>query len=239
MTLDHRTAMELAAVEYDRLGDLLAELDDAEWAKHVPDCPAWDVRQLVSHVVGGMEANASIATNVSQLVRSRKYPGELPDKISALQVDERSDVTPAPLLARYREVAPKAVKGRRRLPAPLRRWARIRAGGWWGTEWWPLGYLTDTIYTRDTWMHRVDISRTTGRDLVLTADHDGRLVADVVDDWAGRHGLPYTLTLTGPAGGRWSSGDGGEEIEIDAVEFCRTVAAREPGTGLLSEGVPF
>ena len=38
------------------------------------------------------------------------------------------------------------------------------------------------ILTRDTWMHRVDISRATGRDLVLTAEHDGRIVADVVDE---------------------------------------------------------
>ena len=48
-------------------------------------------------------------------------------------------------------------------------------------------------------------------DPVLTADHDGVIVADVVAEWARRHGQPYQLKLTGPAGGSWTSGTGGEE----------------------------
>jgi hypothetical protein len=66
--------------------------------------------------------------------------------------------------------------------------------------------------------------------LVLTADHDGVIVADIVAEWARRHGQPYRLELTGPAGGNWSSGIGGEEIVMDAVDFCRIVAGR-PGSG--------
>jgi hypothetical protein len=88
-------------------------------------------------------------------------------------------------------------------------------------------------------MHRVDASRATGRDLVLSAEHDGRIVADVVAEWARRHGQPFTLTLTGPAGGTFRSGDGGEVLELDAVEFCRTLAGRVEGTGLLATIVPF
>ena len=67
-------------------------------------------------------------------------------------------------------------------------------------EKWALGYLIDTIYLRDLWMHRVDAAHVTGRDLVLAQDHDGRIVADVVAEWARRHGQPFTLTLTGRAG---------------------------------------
>ena len=63
---------------------------------------------------------------------------------------------------------------------------------------------------------------------MLTADHDGVIVADVVLEWARRHGRPYRLELTGPAGGSWSSGTGGEEIVMDAADFCRVVAGR-PG----------
>ncbi|MDX1382582.1 MAG: hypothetical protein R3190_03005, partial [Thermoanaerobaculia bacterium] len=44
--------------------------------------------------------------------------------------------------------------------------------------------LFDTILTRDTWMHRTDLAEATGRPLELTADHDGRIVADVVAEWA-------------------------------------------------------
>ncbi len=78
-----------------------------------------------------------------------------------------------------------------------------------------------------------------GRELVLTPDHDGRLVADVVTEWARVHGQPYRLTLTGPAGGTWSTGTGGEEITLDAIEFCRIASGRARGEGLLAHEVPF
>jgi hypothetical protein len=106
-------------------------------------------------------------------------------------------------------------------------------------ETWRMGYLLDTILTRDPWMHRVDIARATGRDLVLTADHDGRIVADVVAEWARRHGRPVTLILTGAAGGEFVAGGGGERITIDAIEFCRALSGRAPGAGLLTQEVPF
>ena len=34
---------------------------------------------------------------------------------------------------------------------------------------WTVGYLTDVILTRDTWMHRSDIAAAAGRQLTLTA----------------------------------------------------------------------
>jgi hypothetical protein len=88
-------------------------------------------------------------------------------------------------------------------------------------------------------MHRVDISRAAGAELVLTPEHDGILISDVVSEWAARHGEPYTLHLTGPAGGQWTRGRGGPEIELDAVEFARILSGRTSGTGLLSTPVPF
>ena len=106
-------------------------------------------------------------------------------------------------------------------------------------ERWRFGYLVDTIFTRDTWLHRLDISRATGRDMQLSADHDGRLVADVVAEWARRHGQAFTLTLTGPAGGRWHVGAGGETLELDALDFCWSVGSRQQGSGLLATVVPF
>jgi hypothetical protein len=111
-------------------------------------------------------------------------------------------------------------------------------------EKWSIGYLTDVILTRDPWMHRLDLARATGQDLVLTADHDGVLVADVVAEWARRHGHPYQLELTGPAGGSWTSGTGGEEIVMDAADFCRVLSGRPgsdagPPRGLLATQVPF
>jgi len=106
-------------------------------------------------------------------------------------------------------------------------------------ELWSLGYLLDVILTRDPWMHRMDLARATGTSPVLTADQDGVLVADVVAEWAQRHGRPYDLTLTGAAGGHWEHGSGGETITMDAIEFCRVLSGRGSGSGLLSTSVPF
>jgi len=86
-------------------------------------------------------------------------------------------------------------------------------------------------------MHRLDICAATGLDPQPIAEHDGRLVDDIVHEWAERHAQPYTLELTGPAGGTW--GTGGERITLDALEFCRTVSGRGDATGLLATAVPF
>ena len=112
------------------------------------------------------------------------------------------------------------------------------------SETWSVGYLTDVIFTRDPWMHRLDLTRATAQAPVLTADHDGVIVADAVREWARRHGRPYHLRLTGPAGGNWSSGAGGEEIVMDAADFCRVISGRPASdigqpVGLLATQVPF
>ena len=102
----------------------------------------------------------------------------------------------------------------------------------------PLAYLFDVGFTRDVWMHRVDIAHAIGYGLDLDADHDGRLMEDYVAEWASVYDTPFTLHLTGPAGGSFRHGDGGEVVTIDAVEFLRTLAEREHGTGLLSNPLP-
>jgi hypothetical protein len=99
--------------------------------------------------------------------------------------------------------------------------------------------LLDVIYTRDTWMHRIDLTRAVGRRMHTTADHDGRIIADVVADWSRRHRQPFTLQLTGPAGGTFTAAAGGPPVTLDAIEFARTVSGREQGHGLLATQVPF
>ena len=60
-------------------------------------------------------------------------------------------------------------------------------------------------------------------------------------EWAGSHAAGYDLTLTGPAGGHWSSGTCGPEgeVQVDAVEFARVLSGRAPGDGVLAVRVPF
>jgi uncharacterized protein (TIGR03083 family) len=237
--LGHREAMILAATEFDRMTAQLRALAPADWARPTA-CGLWDVRAMAAHVLGMAEAQASVRQFAHDFrAAGKRSGGKMIDEMTATQVRERSAMTPAAITSRLAAVAPKAVRARRRTPA-LMRWAvRIKNDPPFDAERWRYGYLVDTIFTRDTWMHRLDVSRATGRPMELTAGHDGRLVADVVGDWARRHAQPFTLTLTGPAGGQWRAGDGGEHLRLDALDFCWTLAGREHGAGLLATEVPF
>jgi uncharacterized protein (TIGR03083 family) len=238
--IDHDEAIRLAATEYGRFLALLRKLGPEDWGKPT-DCDRWDVRAVGLHVLGAMEANASVREMVHQMRLGAKVGKEIGgsslDGENEVQVRERASLTGDELVERFAAAVPRAVRGRRRFPRPLRGLKVTMPPPWGGKR--TLGWLNDIVYTRDTWMHRVDLSRATGGDLVLTPDHDGRILADVVADWARLHGRPFDLVLTGPAGGRYRSGDGGERIDLDAVEFCRTIAGRRTGAGLLTTEVPF
>lgn len=238
----HREAMSLAAFEYDQFVALLRQLTLDDWSCPT-ECTLWDVKALVAHNLGNMEANASFPQMVHQLrvaTKRAKATGNLMiDEMTALQVGERDHLTGSELVSRVEGVVHKALKGRRKLPGPMRRWVRVPAPP-------PLlsirlGYLVDNIYTRDVWMHRVDISRATGREMVLQSGHDGRVVSTIVCDWASQHGQSYDLVLEGPAGGVFRRGGDGEHHRLDAVEFCRIVSGRndDAAHGLLATKVLF
>ncbi|MFR9805240.1 maleylpyruvate isomerase family mycothiol-dependent enzyme [Pseudonocardia sp. RS010] len=234
--LSPEEAGELAAVEYGRFGALLAVLDEQDWSRPT-ECAPWDVRLLTAHVVGATEANAALPEMVRQLRRGRRGLAVEVDPVSAFQVDRRRQLGPAELRARFARAVPGAVVRRRRWSrwagmVPMRVGPPVR-------ETWRLRYLMDVVYTRDVWMHRIDICRAVGRQPELTAGHDGRIVADVVADWMARHGRPVDLLLTGVAGGHHVRGRGGDAIVCDAVEFCRIVSGRGAAEGLLGTPVPF
>ena len=238
--IDHREAMRLQAIELDRAIALLRSLDTEDWSTPTV-CPDWDVRQMWLHVLGACEAGASMRENAHQMLAARKRQKELgvplEAGLSGVQVAERADLLPDELVDRLVAIAPKTVKGRSRTPRPMR--AMKVAVDAPVVEKWSVGYLVDIIYLRDAWMHRIDTARATGNELVLTPEHDGRVVADIVAEWARRHGEPFTLELTGPAGGAFTSGAGGEPMVLDAVEFCWLLAGRGEATGLLATIVPF
>jgi uncharacterized protein (TIGR03083 family) len=242
--LSHIRAMSLQQDELQCTLQMLRSLDGEAWSTPT-DCPAWDIRAMYQHVLGACEAGASMRENVHQLRRGRAcrklHGGPLEAALSEVQVRERADLGPAQVLERLKAVAPKTVRGRSRTPGVVRNHAKMTVDGP-VHETWKLGYLIDTIYLRDLWMHRVDASHALGRPLELRADHDGRIIADVVAEWARRHDQPFVLELTGPVGATYVSAPDTPQAEhnsLDAVEFCRTLAGRLPGTGLLDTVVPF
>jgi hypothetical protein len=196
---------------------------------------------MVTHLLGFMKANADHAETDRQLAVAGREAGERGihwlDAQTALHVREHAGLSPAEVAAAVHEWAPRAAAGRRGTPAEVL--AATFSTGLPGEADWTYGYLLDVMFTRDVWMHRVDLCRATGHPMVLTPEHDGRIVADVVADWARRHGQPVTLRLDGPAGGAFTAGQDGPEIRLDAVEFCRILSRRGTADGLLATFVPF
>ena len=231
-------AWKVAAAEYGRMLELLRTLGDGDWTRPT-DCTAWDVRGMLGHLVGAAEGWASPMELIHQywlgarLLRRGAVDGHLPvDGANAVQVRERAGATTADLIARYERATPGAVRWRRRLhrlPGSMQ-----DDGGRF-----TMRELFEVILTRDTWMHRVDITRAAGREMVLTSGHDGRIVGDCVLDWAKKHGRSFSLVLGGPAGGRFDAGTGGPQIEIDAVEFVRALSGRGVREEILGTRVVF
>lgn len=238
----HDEAYPLAREAYSRFARALTEVGDGQWAAPT-DCTEWTVRDMAGHMLGAMRSAASFREFVRQQIeigrRARHDDRPMVDHMTALQIELTADLSPDQLVAETEELVEEAARGRHRIPAPLRRWASFPVAMGEISERWTLGYLVDVILTRDTFMHRIDLARATGAELMVDHDHEARIVADVVAEWARRHGHPFTLHLSGPAGGTYQAGDGGEPIHEDALEFCRIVSGRAPGAGLLSTPVPF
>jgi uncharacterized protein (TIGR03083 family) len=214
--ITRREARVLAEEEFTRFADLLATLRPEELALPT-DCTAWDVRKIALHVLGSGDAQASFPQFLHQLRRGVPLNKEIDshhwvDGMNELQIRERSHLTNDELVAQLATIGPRAVKGRWKTPPPMR-YLPIPFGPPVG--WVALKYL-----------------------LVVGFTHDGRLVEDIVGEWASIHRQPFELVLEGPAGGKFSQGVGGERVEIDAIDFIRTIAGRLPGTGVLSNPLP-
>jgi len=237
-TLGYSRWMAAAEEEYHRLLRLLAGLEADQWQAPT-DCDGWAVRDVVAHLAGAAASTASLRELARQARSARRLgrQGDLVDRMNQVQVGERRSMPPEGLLGDLDVNARRGLAARRRIPAPVRA-VRMPFGPPLGIR--PLGYLMGRIYTRDAWMHRVDLARATGAALELTGEHDGAIVEDVVAEWAAAHGGDYDVRLDGPAGGRWSEGStSGAPLRMDAVDFARTLSGRVSGDGLLAHRVPF
>ena len=239
-------ARQVALGAYERLFDLLEQLEPEEWRAST-ECPGWDVAAMVGHLIGAAKEGASRREALRQQRWARRHAHEFDgnslDATNELQVRDHADLSPGQRIAELRCVAPAAVRGRMRLPWFVRRLpVRLDQGGS-NAPGMPttlsLGDVMDVIYTRDVWLHRIDIARATDRPVDLDSNADRRIVEDVVAEWAQRHRRPFHLTLHGPAGGVFHQGQGGPALELDPIEFCRILSGRAPAEGLLATRVLF
>jgi uncharacterized protein (TIGR03083 family) len=237
--IDRAEARVLAEDEFQRFAELAASLSDEEWAKPT-DCTGWDVRKVALHILGSGDAQASPREFIHQFRKGRPLNKEIDshhwvDGINELQIRERDHLSNDELVAALAAVGPKAVEGRWKTPPPVR-YLPLPFGPPIG--WAPLKYLLDVGFTRDVWAHRIDICVAIDRPMDATPEHDGRLVADIVAEWAALHGEPFELVLDGPAGGKFEQGTGGERVEMGAFDFVRVLSGRLPGTGVLRHPLP-
>ncbi|HZW43586.1 MAG TPA: maleylpyruvate isomerase family mycothiol-dependent enzyme [Dermatophilaceae bacterium] len=237
--INRTEARGLASAEFEKFAALAASLSPAEWTTDT-DCVGWDVRKMVLHVLGSADAQASPLVFLHQLRRGLPLNKQIDshhwvDGLNELQIRERADLADAEVIAQLQAVGAKATNGRFGTPLPLR-YTPVPFGAPIG--WKPVNYLLEVGFTRDVWAHRIDIHAVIGRPMELDPAHDGRLVADIVGEWAELHGQPFALHLTGTAGGTFSRGDDGEFVEMDALDFIRTLSGRLPGAGVMRHPLP-
>lgn len=218
-------ANRLMSSQYEALLTTLRELPPDAWDA-VTDCDPWTVKDIVAHLVGWAEGLTSASQFRRQLFEGRrrtKEMGNLLNAVNQVQVDDRSHMSPEQLLERWETVIPRFERFRRGAGA-IGKVVPFYEGSLIGLT--NVAYLANTIYTRDTFMHRIDISRATSTELRL-GRREKRLLEDVLVDWSRRTGAAARVNLEGPAGGSYVVGTGAiATIEGDAVEMARVLAGR-------------
>lgn len=214
-------AHSLMQTAFERFMKLIETLDPEDWHKPTA-CTEWNVHDMVAHQAGGYASGTGYGEMLRQYTSLPKK-GQLPeDAINALQVSERQSKSPAELIAELKEVGPIAMQKwayQFRLAKPIGMPHPV--GGWIS-----LRHLMWIIHSRDTWMHRLDICRATGRPFEQTVEHDGRIAALVMRD-VGKalskklEGRAIAFHLTGVAGGSWKFGKGepAVTVKMDVLEF--------------------
>ena len=224
MAVPNVTADEAHALLSTELGRMLAlarTLEGADWSKPTA-CTAWNVRDMLAHQAGSYASGTGYMEMIHQYLSLPKA-GQLPeDAINETQLSDRADRSPAELIAELESAGPVAAhkwayqfRLMKLVTIPHRTAGSLN-----------VGYLMTVVHSRDTWMHRLDICRATGRPFEQTAGHDGRIAALVMVDVArcllkksGSRSILFDLT--GTAGGKWQIGSGepAAEIRMDVLDF--------------------
>lgn len=225
----------MASGQFAALLELLNQLDDADWSRPT-DCTEWTVRDIAAHVTGAADEGAHLGVLLRHMRIARRVGGpSLVDQLNVAQLADRAGVGPRRIIEELSRIAPKAVRARLRTPSLVRR--RTVPGNDLPTG-SDFSYLIDVIYSRDLWMHRIDIARACDR-AVPPGDGDREVVEQVVRD-LGRFwtGPTVALHLTGAAGGDWllGSGEPVAHVETDTIAYLRLLSGRSVDPQLTVSG---
>jgi uncharacterized protein (TIGR03083 family) len=240
--IDHAEAMDLTVVEHDRFYTVLDRLEEDDWARPT-DCPGWDVRSVAIHLLASAQAQASPKELIRQIRSGRKlgFP-RWRDRANGAQLAARRSWKNSEIVDRWAVTSYQALHARQRIPALVRALPVLPLGEVDGVRfgWKPVEYLYGIGFTRSAWMHRIDVSRAVGREPEVSPEHDGRIIGDLIAEWATTHSEPFTLRLSGPAGGKYvrDAANPGEAVELDAIEFARILTGRATGSGVLRHPLP-
>ncbi|HWC13638.1 MAG TPA: maleylpyruvate isomerase family mycothiol-dependent enzyme [Actinomycetota bacterium] len=209
-------------------------LSGEDWSS-VTDCAPWTVKDVAAHVLAWAESIPSPKTFLSESVvgfkQRRDFGGNMIDAQNQHQVDKLAALATAELIERLERALPRFDKarglyGRFAVAIPYKQP--------FSSTWVSLSFLMDAIFTRDHFMHHIDICRATGREMPV-GPAEIRVAHDAFKEWATALPEPVELVLTGPAGGQFRSGDATATIRGDAIDLCRVLAGR-PSSDITIEG---
>lgn len=230
--LTHVEAGKLGYTEFQRVLAIVESLNGDDWIQPT-DCVKWNVRDMVAHLAGACAGSASWAEFQKQMMKNPYLKEEKVsvDAVNRVQLEDRAHKTPEELIEELRDVGPKAVHTRQGLHWIIRN-IRVPFGPPLGFK--SIAYLTDTIYTRDQWMHRADLCRATGKKMTMTPEHDGRIIDLVVRDLAFKTERTFNqhtvdLHLTGDIDAVYHFGSGSQAdvmVTMDIIEFNRLASGR-------------
>lgn len=227
--------MEIADAQARALLDLLRSLAPEDWGR-VTVCDPWTVKDMAAHLLAWAEATLSPRELVHQFVTSiserKRFDGIILHAQNDVQVRERAALGPAEVLRRLETILPRFNRARRVLRYPMK---LVPYRDSFSGDWITLGVIAETTFTRDHFMHRLDVSAAVGREPIAIPS-DATIVADVVREWAKRTGADVLLELSGPAGGTYLCGTGRAGVlHADAFDLMRRLAGR-PAESLVVEG---
>ena len=223
-------ARELALTEVERVVALLERLEGDDWQQPT-DCTEWTVRDIAAHLSGACRG-WSDGKHFRRQYIFNPYSRKGEDKIHGInrcEVADRADWSTDQIIAEMREFGEKAVNKRQRIPNFIRN-IKVPLP--------PLGkvqirYLLDTIYQRDQWMHRGDICRATGKQMVFTGAYDERVtdlvMLDISQHLGNRLNVTVDVTVTGGVEKNYRFGTKSEpdaSITIDLLELNRLASQR-------------